>query len=481
MDEIQAGMKPPDDPGAHGGGGGEGASGGDVTVRPPRPKILYEEDFDYEHYKVLVQPVSSNGSNYLSLHKLGQALVNVTQKTTEIIRKERLSRNKVLVVCTNAKCANALVNNEELRKEYNFFIPMNYVTRSAIIRDIDVEFSEEEIFRSLDTRQFKLTGVQRLNRKSIDENRKISYVPSKTLKISFAGQHIPSHVFLWYSKVPCEPFVQSTIQCFNCWKFGHTSKACKCKSVVCKKCYQIEEPEHVCKAVLSCLNCDGMHNPKSKNCPELQRQVNIKALMSSRNMCFQEAAMLIPPSKKAKTFAIKTSNAFSVLEGLEENFPSLVNTNEYDSQAPIDKYVAPPLPYKSTQSQQNNNRTISKAKKRDSKPEYNFNVTKKSRNNVVKEKAENTVAPYFFKLCAERKLEQSQLQSSQDTQSTFSNFSNDARKAAPLSSVQSRLVTAASDVKTISNVSLNNYNTRNNHNYDGEDLMDTFPSSPDLS
>ncbi|KAI5730689.1 hypothetical protein M8J76_016458 [Diaphorina citri] len=56
MDEIQAGMKPPDDPGAHGGGGGEGASGGDVTVRPPRPKILYEEDFDYEHYKVLVQP-----------------------------------------------------------------------------------------------------------------------------------------------------------------------------------------------------------------------------------------------------------------------------------------------------------------------------------------------------------------------------------------------------------------------------------------
>ncbi|KAI5749034.1 hypothetical protein M8J76_004170 [Diaphorina citri] len=56
MDEIQAGMKPPDDPGAHGGGGGEGASGGDVTVRPPRPKFLYEEDFDYEHYKVLVQP-----------------------------------------------------------------------------------------------------------------------------------------------------------------------------------------------------------------------------------------------------------------------------------------------------------------------------------------------------------------------------------------------------------------------------------------
>lgn len=111
-------QKPPDDPpGANGGGGG-----GNVKERP---KILYEDGFEYEQYKVLVtQSTSATKGKFLSSHKLGQALAKVTNNTPDILKKERLTRNKILVVCANAITANLLVNNEtfhELRHSVCYY------------------------------------------------------------------------------------------------------------------------------------------------------------------------------------------------------------------------------------------------------------------------------------------------------------------------------------------------------------------------
>uniref|UniRef100_A0A8D8Q0Y3 CCHC-type domain-containing protein n=1 Tax=Cacopsylla melanoneura TaxID=428564 RepID=A0A8D8Q0Y3_9HEMI len=465
MTETHEERKPPDDPpGANGSGGGGNAK--------ERPKILYEDGFEYEQYKVLVtQSTSATKGKFLSSHKLGQALAQVTNNTPDILKKERLTRNKILVVCANAITANSLVNNETLSKDYNVFIPMNYVTRFAIIRDIDVEFTEDEILASLDTRQFKLMSVQRLKRKSVDEDRKVSYVPASTIKLSFAGQHIPAHVFLWYSRIPCEPYVQSTIQCFKCLKFGHTSNSCRSALAVCKKCYQKEEAEHSCSPTLNCLNCDGMHNPRSKNCPELQRQTKIKALMGSRNMCFQEAALLFPPMKKVSpSFAVKTSNAFSVLDNLPESFPTLGNPDVFDKDSPIEKYVAPPLPYK--RQQQSSQRKINQTRKRDFVQD-GFNSEMKKSKNEVKDKKVNTIAPLFYKRCAERKLE-TQKQSEQVAMSNQS-FQFVANSRDNMSSALPTYVENSPLTTLNSNLSKNN-----SFCFKSQDSMDFSPSSPHL-
>ncbi|KAI5693941.1 hypothetical protein M8J75_006186 [Diaphorina citri] len=419
-DTMMDGGKPPDpeDPGSQGTGvvgsvdATNAAANGmtNLTNHTVRPKVLYDEEISCNTYKVLIQ---ANKASALSYHKLGQELSLATMNSSEILFKEKLSRDKVLVACTNAKRANNLVNHETLSQKYNVFIPQNYVSRSAIIRDIDTDISEDDILQSLETRQFKLMSVSRLNRRTVDQEGKVIYVPSKTMKLNFAGQDIPANVFLWYSKITCEPFIQATLQCFKCMKFGHITKKCRAKFEVCKMCYQVEKEDHICQpSVIKCLNCDGLHNPKSKSCPELQRQKDIKALMSTRNLCFQEAAKIIPSSKQAKDssrYAVPTSNSFNVLSELNENFPML-NPGPVVSKT-IDKYVPPPLPYKSNVSRPNRNtQSGKKTLKRDSRPDVSFSLKKKVRNEV-KEKQENTVAPLFYKFTAQRREEEGMMNS----------------------------------------------------------------------
>lgn len=441
---MDGGKKPPDPPGtqeevvvAHATDGIEatagsgGTSSGNVlrdnvsnhtnqqTIG--RPKTLYEEDILCDSYKILVQAKRNSTIGY---HKLGQELANITSNSNEILYKEKLSKDKVLIACGNAKRANTLVNDETLSQKYNVFIPQNYVSRSAIIRDIDTDVSKEDVFEALDTRQFKLLSVERLNRRTTDEKGQVLYVPSKTMKLNFAGQDIPANVYLWYSKIMCEPFIQKTLQCFKCMRFGHASNKCKANFEVCRKCYQVLKNDHICQLeVIKCLNCDGLHNPKSKNCPELQRQKDIKKLMSTRNLCFQEAAKVFPNPKQAKdttSYAVKTNNSFSVLTDLNDNFPMLgAKTSKNDK---LEKYVPPPLPYKQQQvrSSKNNNQYGKKTQKTDIRPETSgFNFNKKLRKDP-KEKQENTIAPLFYKMCAERKQDEA----NQDKSKGLFNFTS---------------------------------------------------------
>lgn len=455
MTEVENGEKPPDPPskGEVQGGTGGGTDVDMTTVnnetgmmssapaaeaaKPEKLKVLYDEMSSCNAYKVLVQANNKSSNVGLSYHKLGQELAQVAKDSAEILFKEKLSRDKILIACKNAKSANTLVNDETLSNKYNIFIPQNYVSRFAIIRDIDTDISEKDIFESLETRQFKLNSVQRLNRRTVDESGKVLYVPSRTMKLNFAGQDIPANVYLWYSRIECEPFIQSTLQCYRCMRFGHASNKCKAKFEVCKKCFQVQKPDHVCQtSEIRCLNCDGLHNPKSKNCPELIRQKDIKHLMSTRNLCFQEAVKIIPSVKQSNaarfskgsnsyvpnaanvsshsgnansyamtmgTYAVNTSNSFSVLGDICEDFPQLPSRGSKDDK--LEKYVPPPLPYKPSIARSNKgNPTQRKSLKRYSGPTNSgFDFTKKVRND--KERKENSVAPLFYKMAADSKYE----------------------------------------------------------------------------
>lgn len=375
-----------------------------------RKKVLYDEKGTYKTFKVIAQSLKNSKARFLSLHLLGKKLKEVTNEAIQVVNKERLSRDKVLIICANAQSANALVLSEVLTLEYDVFIPMNFISRSAIIRDIDLELTEEELFQNIETRQFKLLSVQRLKRKSFDpENKKAVYVPARTLKLTFDGQDIPAYVYLWYSRITVEPYVQSVMQCFKCLKFGHTNKFCKSPKSMCRKCFKPQDDEHQCDFQnIKCSNCDGLHNPNSQNCPELDRQKNIKFLMSTRNLCFQEASVIYPPIK-TPTFAVKTHNRFAALEeNVDAEFPPL-NPGKDNRDEPLEVYVPPPLPYKPAvvNNTNKNSRNVRSNKRRDSSHfelPKDSTSTKKLRNSEEKIK-DNHVAEMFYKRCAERKME----------------------------------------------------------------------------
>lgn len=323
--------------------------------------VLYKAGMRCDTYKLIVQlkpnaapVVSENGKRpyrYIRGLILSKLVAEITNKSPDILEIRRLNRGKFLIVCATSKCANMIVENEKMKEQFMAFIPVNYVSRAAIIRDVDLEITDDELRDNIETGDFKITYIQRMNRKTITDG-KVTYVPSSTVKLVFEGQDMPQFIYLWYCRLPCEPFIQNPIQCFSCFRYGHITKFCKNKKL-CNKCYQEEDVNHECDLVQpKCLNCGGMHNSNSKSCPEYERQRSIKILMSTRCLCFPEANAVIP--RERESYAVHTKNSFAALEsvGNEDSsngnysnfnaFPEL-KSNQPRKPRSIDRYVPPPL------------------------------------------------------------------------------------------------------------------------------------------
>ncbi|KAI5720449.1 hypothetical protein M8J77_006751 [Diaphorina citri] len=308
--------------------------------------LLYQEHLEYDTYRVIVQAkrTNENKPNFVSNQKAGQLIGEKVTERANVTEIRRLHRGKLLVVCSSAKTANEIVSDPEIRSLYNPFIPFAYVRRTAVLRDIDDDFDDATLLENIDARQYRILSVQRLNRRVVNEG-EVTFVKTRSVKVTFEGQEMPAYVRLFYCRIECVPFTQRVVQCFNCARFGHTSKFCK-NNPLCKICFQpMVDNDHQCVAAqVTCINCKGGHKPLEPCCPELNRQKKIKELQSTRNLDFHEAAQFVP-SVRSSPYAVKTQNSFAALELRNEDFPSLGNRTQTEDL--IEKYVPPALPYMS--------------------------------------------------------------------------------------------------------------------------------------
>ncbi|KAL1490269.1 hypothetical protein ABEB36_012992 [Hypothenemus hampei] len=82
-----------------------------------------------------------------------------------IINIKNKGINRIAVEFNNYKKANDLLNNKEINDKYKVFIPSNIISCKGIIRQIDLELSEEHLLEKIKS-DIKIINVKRLNRKS---------------------------------------------------------------------------------------------------------------------------------------------------------------------------------------------------------------------------------------------------------------------------------------------------------------------------
>ncbi|KAL1463675.1 hypothetical protein WDU94_015409 [Cyamophila willieti] len=104
-----------------------------------RALLLYTSDMKFDWYKLLIQAklsVGSNASNgnFIRALHLSRVISEVSNKSEDVTEVRRLNRNKFLVVCRTAKCANTIIQSKKVQEEFNAFIPTVYMQRSAVIR-----------------------------------------------------------------------------------------------------------------------------------------------------------------------------------------------------------------------------------------------------------------------------------------------------------------------------------------------------------
>lgn len=202
---------------------------------------------DKPPYVVFIQPV--NADNNFVTHPLEIGRVLSKYVYNEVLEIKKIGRNKVMAEIQSASSANKLVASQPLMNEnFKISIPPFKVLRTGIIRDIPQNFELKDIRTFLES-DVKILDIEKLN-KRIKENGVSKFIPSRTLRIKFAGQTLPKHVFLFKIRHQVLPYIPATKICYNCFRIGHVSIACKSRP--------------------RCINCGGDRHEEKVQCPKAQ-------------------------------------------------------------------------------------------------------------------------------------------------------------------------------------------------------------------
>ncbi|KAL7292343.1 hypothetical protein TKK_0013946 [Trichogramma kaykai] len=269
--------------------------------------------------------IRSKVAKEISQFKVGSLIYKKYPNITEICRR---SRSKVEVILMSRTEANSLASDVSLEKhDMEAYIPGFKKIRRGIIKGIDTEFTEEDLLEGIQVPGFiKIIGVRRLNRKEKGteaSNTGHKWVATKSIVCSFEGQHLPDKVFVWGVCAKIEPYVQNVMQCYKCFKYGHTRKTCRGQQI----CFNCGEPEHQdepCKhPTPHCANCKSIPNSNEANhvsvsnkCPKMIEQRKINNIMAYENLSFAEAKALVSAGKDSYMRNSITGKSF-------EEFPRL--------------------------------------------------------------------------------------------------------------------------------------------------------------
>lgn len=176
-------------------------------------------------------------------------------------------------------------------KGWNFQKSLQVTYTYGTIRDVDMDLSDEEIKNSIkcDSRA-PLTSVFRLKRR----NSNGEWTLSETVRLTFKGSFLPSHVYVDDLRIKVEPFVFPVSQCSKCWKLGHTRSRCPSEKPTCPKCSG--KHENCDTQIYVCVNCQGDHMALNKSaCPKVIKEKRIRELMSEFNCTYRQARSLYVP------------------------------------------------------------------------------------------------------------------------------------------------------------------------------------------
>ncbi|CAH1636907.1 unnamed protein product [Spodoptera littoralis] len=269
------------------------------TARDNPPYIVYVSLKDSQTSGTTLHPV-----------KFGMFLMKHNINNVKIGGVKRLGRNRVSVEFVSHQDANSFLVNGMVAQNYVTSIPQFNITRMGIVRDVPVEWSEDEIIGNIRVPAGcgAVIKARRMNRRVTSTNG-TEWKPTQTVVLTFDGQTLPKKVFCFYSALPVELYSYPTIQCYNCCRFGHTRTLCRSKPR-CFRCGQ-DHPGDGCQIsaeTAHCINCNGNHFANDKACPELGRQKSIKALMAEKSISYTEASQVFPTVKRSYAEVSRSAN-----------------------------------------------------------------------------------------------------------------------------------------------------------------------------
>lgn len=279
-----------------------------------KPEFLDKRKYSLNDSSPFIVHVSkSDSSSPIRPMEFGRYLFQKNITSVALGGVKRIGRNRVSVEFKNVEDANNFLESSILTDAgFSASIPSYNVLRMGIVRGVAIDISMEEFALNctVPSGYGDVVKARRMCRKSTDVNGSVTWVPTQTVVVTFNGQKLPPHTYLYYTSLPVELYKLPVIQCNRCCRFGHVKAICR-SDPRCYKCAQPHEGVSCNTQVVSCLFCSGAHTANNINCPEYIRQKEIKVAMSEQNISYTEASARFPRARRAFTDVVATPSAVS--------------------------------------------------------------------------------------------------------------------------------------------------------------------------
>lgn len=171
-------------------------------------------------------------------------------------------------------------------------------------RELVTELKDQEVIE-----------VKRITRKISERNEN---VPTPTLILTIRGTVIPEFIYFGFIRVPTRNYYPNPMQCFACYKFGHTSKRCRSNTQLCRNCGQTHHHENeldrTCNAISFCVNCAGEHPSTSRQCPNWITENRINRIRIDKGISYKEAKLTFDAQNNGPTYASKVQERLTIAQ-----------------------------------------------------------------------------------------------------------------------------------------------------------------------
>jgi hypothetical protein len=240
----------------------------------------------------IIQPTPQKGELYTLLVK-GVDVNDSCKRRTDIMEKIRslfprlrlinayLSPKGLIIIKVDSSEDRDRVVSEWKKSYFGtstnvvVFDPNKRASYSIIAKQVPVSVVEASILNELKASFKSVAKVERFRRDG---------QPMTTVKVDFSNESdmvlaIQNGIYIGDCFFRPENYRPSRqpLRCFNCNKFGHTTKVCRNKET-CAKCSKTGHRHDNCQdATLKCVNCSGSHATFDKKCPtyiEMYKKLN---------------------------------------------------------------------------------------------------------------------------------------------------------------------------------------------------------------
>lgn len=135
--------------------------------------------------------------------------------------------------------------------------------RKGIIHQVPTSLTEGDILEEL---SFSDSSTPVVSVHRIAKQGPTGSGPTGSVILTFADPPLPKHVHIAYCSYPVGIYIPRPLQCFNCYRFGHTASRCRSKQR-CSLCGEAHSYRDCAAATPVCVNCSGPHSAVSSQCP----------------------------------------------------------------------------------------------------------------------------------------------------------------------------------------------------------------------